>query len=97
VTTLTRPDGRTYRPRKPDLRPRAWENQDSDDAGVIVFGTLDPDAARATAITWCTHWYGEGELGDPRPGWYRSAIQRGEPLYVLDEVRGAPGVSFTWN
>lgn len=97
VNTLVRPDGRTYRPRKPGLRARAWENTYPDVAGVIVFGTLDPDEARERAVEACAAWYGEGELKDPRPGWYRSAIQRGDPLFVLDEVRGAPGVSFTWD
>ncbi len=94
--TFTRPNGRTYRPREPGLRAKAWENEYPDEAGVIVFGTLDPDQARDHATEACRHWYGDGGRATPRPGWYRSAIQRGEPLFVLDETRGAPGVSFIW-
>jgi hypothetical protein len=97
ATALVRPDGRTYRPRRPGLRARAWENSYPDEAGVIVFGTLDPDEARWSAIEACTIWYGEGELKTPQPGWWRSAIRRGDPLFVIDEKRGAPGVSFIWD
>jgi hypothetical protein len=92
---ITRPDGRPYRPRKPGLRAHAWEN--SDEAGVIVFGTLDPDAAQAFALESAAYWYGPGgAVVDPSPDWFRDCFRWGERRWERDEKRGAPGVQFTW-
>jgi hypothetical protein len=102
MTTMTRPDGRAYRPRKPGLRVHAWENPgnfDDERAGVIVLGTLDPDEARQIAQDACASWYGDADsfrLADPGPGWYRDGFVRGERAWIEDEQRGTPGVMFTW-
>lgn len=92
---ITRPDGRAYRSRKTGLRVHAWNNDDPD--GVIVLGTLDPDAARPLAEQACGHWYGTTHVKNPEPGWYRDAFEWGERRWARDERRGAPGVSFTWD
>ncbi len=102
VEVMVRPNGRTYRPRRPGLRVQAWENRDNtgdERAGVIVFGTLDPDKARALALEMCTYWYGDADayqLGDPTPGWWRNTFRYAGRTWVPDEQRGSAGVMFTW-
>lgn len=92
---FTRANGKTYRPRKPGLQAHSWENHGYDEnCGVIVFGTLDPDAARDFAIQMCKHWYGMAGVTNPEPGWYRSGFRNGEPTWLDDEHRGRPGVMF---
>lgn len=93
-----RPDGRTYRPRKPGLRAHGWENQNGADGrhGVIVFGTLDPDKATPLAAEAIMYWHdGECVPATPEPGWYRDGYHWGERTWITDEKRGAPGVMFT--
>lgn len=102
MSTMVRPDGRTYRPRKPGLRARAWENRDNvgeESAGVIVFGTLDPDEARSLAQDSCAAWYGDADsfhLAEATPGWWRDSFAYAGRTWIEDEQRGAPGVMFTW-
>lgn len=95
---FVRPNGKPYRPRTDKLRARAWENSGSpDDAcGVIIFGTLNVEEAQAFAAESAAHWFGAGIVAEPVSGWWRDAIERGERRWVGDEVRGAPGVMFTW-
>lgn len=93
-TVITRPNGKPYRPRKPGLRARAWDNQE-DGCGVIVFGTLDPDRARPFATEMCNYWHDLPVAADPQPGWYREAFVYGDLRWIGDEKRGAPGVMFT--
>lgn len=96
---FVRPNGKPYRPRTDKLRARAWENLggfDGDSCGVIVFGTLDPDEARAFAADSVAYWYGAGAVEQPESGWWRDAFQRGERTWIEDDQRGAPGVMFTW-
>jgi hypothetical protein len=95
MAELTRPNGRTYRPRKPGLRAHAWENPD--ECGVIIFGTLDPEQAKTFADQSCAYWYGSGAATNPEPGWFRDVFRRGERRFEVDEQRGAPGVYFTWD
>lgn len=92
AAVIVRPNGKPYRPRRPGLRAHAWEGED--DCGVVVFGTLDPDRARAFAAQMCTHWYGMPVVVDPEPGWYRDAFVYGERRWTRDPERGAPGVMF---
>jgi hypothetical protein len=96
---FVRPNGRPYRPRTDKLRARAWENQgqwDDDSCGVVVFGTLNADEARSFATESAVYWYGPGSVREPRSGWWRVAIRQNEQVWVEDEIRGAPGVRFTW-
>lgn len=100
--SFTRPNGQTYRPRTAGLRARAWENHghhDEERAGVIVFGTLDPDAARDLGQSACAGWYGDADsfaLADPTPGWWRDGFSHDGRTWIEDPERGAPGVMFTW-
>ena len=100
--TMRRPDGRTYRPRRPGLRVYAWENREStgnERAGVIVFGTLDPDKARDIAHEMCAAWYGDADayhVAEPTPGWWRNSYSYSGPTWIADERRGSAGVMFTW-
>lgn len=102
VETFTRPNGKTYRPRKPGLRARAWENyghHHEEARGVIVFGTLDPERARALAQESCGYWYGDTDicvLTEPRPGWYRDSFSYAGRTFIEDDEKGSAGVMFTW-
>ncbi len=102
MSAMTRPDGRTYRPRKPGLRARGWENPDptgDESAGVVVFGTLDPDEARTLAQESCEAWYGDPDLyqlTEPKASWWRDGFTYAGRAWIEDEQRGAPGVMFTW-
>lgn len=90
---MTRPNGKAYRPRVPgELRTVAWENEF--DRGVIVFGTLDVNEARDTAILWCRYWYGTDSAKCLRPGWFRDSFWRGERTWIGDDAKGRPGVMF---
>jgi hypothetical protein len=91
---VNRPDGRPYRPRTTALRAHAWENPDT--CGLVITGTLNSQAAHDHACRAGAYWYGDGTPTDPQPGWYRKAIQRGEPIWVIDDKRGMPGVYYTW-
>jgi hypothetical protein len=100
VTEFTRPDGRVYRPRRPGLWVRAWENPDEFNSGCIVFGTLDPQGqAAARAHEACAHWFGDAgsfRIAYPVPGWWRDGYGLHGRTWIDDPVRGAPGVMFTW-
>ena len=89
---MTRPNGKPYRPRITGLRTVAWEGEFS--AGVIVFGTLDADEARDTALSWCRYWYGTDSAKYLRPGWFRDGFWMGERTWLDDDVKGRPGVMF---
>jgi hypothetical protein len=97
---LTRPNGKTYRPRSDVLCVHAWENEGHDgERGVIVLGTLDPQAAWVLAQGAAEYWYGEADmfhLADPRPGWRRDRFEWGERAWAEDDERGRPSVMFTW-
>lgn len=101
TAVFIRPNGKTYRPRKPGLRARAWENDGYDGrAGVIVFGTLTPDAARRFAGEAAAYWFGDAdtfEVCDPSPGWWRDGFTVAGRTWVEHAGRGAPGVMFTWS
>lgn len=95
VGVLVRPNGKTYRPRKAQFVAHAWSNGDVDDEGVVIFGTLDPEAAQGFADEMCGYWYGRECASDPRPGWWRNRLDNGEPTWLADEERWRPGVMFT--
>lgn len=97
---IVRPNGKPYRPRSTDLLAVEWENDDGRSAGdrygVIVFGTLDPDRARPVAEEAARHGFlgPSGVVLDGRPGWLRDGFVGGVRLWVHDEVRGRPCVTF---
>jgi len=95
--TLTRPNGKLYRPRRKLLYAHAWENDGYDeDCGVIVLGTLDVERARELAVEMCRYWYDMAVAADPAPvpGWWRDGFWYGERRWAYDDLRGAPGVMF---
>jgi hypothetical protein len=96
---IVRPDGRTYRPRKPGLRAHAWENDDGTN-GCIVLGTLDPNGlTRDRARDACAMWFGDPDSFDvtnATPGWWRDGYGWNGREWVTDERRGAPGVRYEW-
>jgi hypothetical protein len=93
---IVRPNGKVYRRRKPGLWAHAWQNETGHDAarGVIVFGTHDPDRARAFAEAASGHWHESFAVVRPRPGWFRDAYDAYGRAWVDDPDRGAPGVMF---
>lgn len=94
---LIRPDGRAYHPSKAGLRACAWEN--SEKSGVIVFGTLNPEAARRLAQESAASWFGDADsfhLAEPTAGWWRDGYDTHGRSWIEDAKRGAPGVMFTW-
>lgn len=97
VETFTRPNGKSYQPRKPGLIAHAWENHDYvGEHGVIIFGTLDPHRAIEFATQMCGYWFGvTGAASCAQPGWYRDAFDSGERRWIDDPNRGRPGVMFT--
>lgn len=95
ITTLERPNGKTYKPRKVGLQAHAWENHDYGDCGVIVFGTQDIEEATPLAIEWCKHWFGYHAVTGPYTGWFRLTYDMGELAWMSDPVKGRPGVYFT--
>jgi hypothetical protein len=90
LVPVTRPNGKTYRPRKP---PRAYECEDQRYglSGVVVLGTHDIERAARLA---------NGLLDEPvslyprRREWLRDGMSSGERQWMQDEVHGAPCVVF---
>jgi len=101
VDVMVRPNGRVYRPRSLALAVVKWEHDDyspteDDTPGVVVFGTLDPETARPLAARYLQRWLGATvEAERPRPGWYRSIVDRGDRIWFRDGERGRPGVQFS--
>lgn len=96
MAAFTRPDGRTYRPRKQGLRAHAWENDHPGSYGVIVLGTNAPETAQAFADQCGASWYGEGRATAAQTGWWRDGYDSHGRAWIVDERRGVPGVMFTW-
>lgn len=94
VSPIIRPNGKTYRPRKPGMRAYPLEDDYGYDFGVMVLGTLDPDRAQPFASEMCAYWFDMPAAVDPVPGWYRDGFQNGQRSWIRDEERGAPGVMF---
>ncbi len=100
--TVTRPNGKVYRPRKLGLRYVAWTNDPEPGRGVIVLGLLDDrypvrEHAAGLAAYWFDEPRGHYDLTNPQPGWWRDAYdRRGERAWIRDDVRGAPGIMYTW-
>lgn len=86
---LLRPNGKPYRAKRP---PRVSETEDyhSNDSGVIVEHTHNPDVAAPLAEPmWRSLGY-DPPLPEPSRGWYRLAPRDGEFRWVEDPERGVP-------
>jgi hypothetical protein len=92
---ITRPNGKTYRPRRIVARP--WENDDAQDnrCGAVVLGTHDIDLARPLAQRECTYRFGMAYAIKPDVDWFRDGFVYSERAWIRDEVRGSAGVMFT--
>lgn len=91
--TITRPNGRPYRPRK----VVAWPVADADEmtSGVMVLGTHDVERARPLADECAAAWVDGGYVAaEPEVGWFREGYEAGRPMWLRDEVRGRAGVWF---
>ena len=91
----TRPNGKLYRSRK------GWCSIffDGDDnewgtPAVLVLRTDDYATAEKIAQLMMLKNDSELELEEGTPGWFRESIRHGEPEWVSDTARGAPGWYF---
>lgn len=103
MSSITRPNGSIYRPRK--IRTQILGNED-ETSGVVVLGTHDLAEARARAQVAVRDLNGTIDYrfllkpGDPgKRVWYRQKLwawYEGAPHYgyETDEERGAAGVEF---
>jgi hypothetical protein len=95
--TMTRPNGRSYRPRNTKLKAVAWSNFNSgvgDDEGVLIVGTHDLDRATEFATRMCEYWFAR-PASLPQLDWVRDGYGSDGPQWVSDTVRGRPGIWFT--
>lgn len=91
---VTRPNGKTYRPRQ--IVAHGWDNDDyGDGCGAIILGTHDVARARRLAESACSDWHGSRYAISPVVGWFRDGFRDGRRSWITDEVRGAAGVMFT--
>ncbi|WP_134667880.1 hypothetical protein [Amycolatopsis sp. CFH S0078] len=92
---VKRPNGKIYRPRK--IRAIYCPDYDGLRDSVFVLGTHDVTSALELASAEARYRIGStrflldaiGEVG-----WWRTTMDRGEPVVVWDEFRGAAGVRF---
>lgn len=90
---VTRPDGRTYQPRKVPAAVVVHDHHE-DPAWIYVLRTHDLDLARAIAGELAER---EGlELLDAQAwrDWIHNGMDRGERFYFSNPVRGVPTVIF---
>ncbi len=96
LLTITRPNGKRYRPRK--IVTWRWENDgwDNDDCGAVVLGTHDVEIAQEEAEYAIKYWFDSGLIASkPEVGWFRLGYLNGEPTWLRDAVMGRAGVMFT--
>jgi hypothetical protein len=91
TTTLTRPNGKPYRARKPGLFVQPWEDEDAGypTAGVIVFGTLDVAEAHEAAMAAAMRYFDCNAVVDAYASWFRNSYKGGQRVWVADAGEGA--------
>lgn len=95
LPAITRPNGKTYQPRK--ITAGTWEDDwCRDDAwqGCFVFGTHNVDVARPVAEEECRYAFGTQYAIKPERVWIRDGFEGGERRWVHDAVRGRAAVRF---
>lgn len=97
LVSVTRPDGRVYKPRK---APRAYLVNDEyagpgePDTEIYVLGTHDVERAYALAVQLAKRDGLAVDRSTAELGWIRQAIRDGNPVFDSDPVKGAAAVSF---
>lgn len=98
MTTYTRPNGKTYRPRNPDQRLLIpWGDiGGSDPHGVTIIGTHDPADAQPRAVGFFQWITGNPDARAVAPvlGWWRTGYRRSEHALLQDEIKGRPGILY---
>jgi hypothetical protein len=95
--TITRPNGKPYRRRKP-TQIATFDHGDSMAEGVVVIGTHDVDLATRLAADRLAYF--DLDPASARTSWWRlvpwDAFGIGcDQSWITDEVRGAPVVVWT--
>lgn len=97
LASAVRPNGKVYRPRKPargvfveDHYARIGEP----DAYVYVLGTHDVERAHRLASQIAARERLKADRDSARLTWIRQTIRDGDPVFDVDEVRGAAAVVF---
>jgi hypothetical protein len=91
MTTLKRPNGKTYRSR---LEPEAvWCGEDSDIITVLRTHDLELAEALATALA-LRDSTDLSTFGKPSREWLREGYQSGELMLLPDAARGFPCVVY---
>lgn len=91
--TITRPNGKPYRPRK--VTAEAIVDDDGVECGVVVLGTHDTARAQALANEYVARHVDSRDVAAcPEPGWYRLGVDSGTFCWVTDEEHGRAGVWF---
>lgn len=93
LPAIRRPNGRLYRPR--NLAAVMLSDEDGIESAVLVLGTHGQEAARPLADDSARRYAGRGYVAvNPVPGWWRDGIERGERVWVWDDVTGRAGLRF---
>lgn len=93
LETITRPNGKPYRPRK--IAAYTVVDEDEILCGVIVLGTHEIGRAQPFADEYVAWQLGANYAAeDPVPGWYREGFLSGRFMWIDDIERGRAGVWF---
>lgn len=87
---MTRPNGKLYKPRKSATTILFTDG----DPCVLVLRQADRCVAELLARSAARDWDSSALVVSGVFSWWRESIRNGEPEWVTDEVRGAPGWLF---
>lgn len=90
LAEVKRPNGKTYRARKPPYI-RGYDTDDGLDHWCAVMRTHDETYARYVARPFVCNGI---DIANPELTWLRETIRDGEPWIEYDPVRGVPAVIF---
>jgi hypothetical protein len=91
LPSITRPNGRLYRPRKISVQIIGLDEAEE----VVVFGTEDRERAQALAEREVSVMVDSGYTAVyDHTAWLRSGYQGGEPWFFHDEDKGRFGLVF---
>lgn len=94
LESITRPNGKLYRPRK-IVACAVTDDNDDFLIGVMVLGTHDYHRAKPLANEYAVWQLGRGHKAvDWVTGWWRDAFENGRRCWAEDPVAGRAGVWF---